>query len=164
VVQSPEFEGTIYELTGPEITLGRLPENAIQIPHSSVSSRHLILSSDGGDYNVRDLNSTNGTRVNGAKIVQHQLQRQDILHVGNIQLIYESELGGDLAPLPEPTQGIELNPNNTSVRPANFVNSSPIAKPGSSAGSAKDPTNTLVGVLAGLAVVAVGFYLFRMFV
>ncbi len=138
VVQTVEFEGQVFELTGPEVFLGRAAANQIVIEHGSVSGRHAVFTaSQGGDYMVRDLNSTNGTRVNGSKVVQHPLQRGDTVHIGNIQLYYDSELGGDALPLPEPTQGIQLNPSNQSVRPAGFVNASPLGSRAS--GGDKDP-------------------------
>ena len=105
MVQSPEFEGRVFELLKPQVSLGRLPDNDIHIDHGSVSGHHAMLTLDGEDFLVQDMNSTNGTRVNGAKISQHKLTRGDLLQVGNIQLSYESEAVGAAQPLPEISDG-----------------------------------------------------------
>ncbi len=127
-VQSPEFEGRVFELLKPQMTLGRLPDNDIHIDHGSVSGHHAVLTLDGEDFLVQDLNSTNGSRVNGAKISQHKLTRGDLLQVGNIQLSYESEASGVAQPLPEVADGLELGSANGSTRPADFKNASPYGR------------------------------------
>ena len=40
VAQSPEFEGRVFDLTGSELTVGRVADNRIQLEHASVSGHH----------------------------------------------------------------------------------------------------------------------------
>ena len=91
VAQSPEFAGKSFNLSGAEITVGRVEDNRIQIEHASVSGHHAVLKLDAMDYVIKDLDSTNGTRINGERITQQKLRRNDILRLGNIELLYDSE-------------------------------------------------------------------------
>src|SRR5208282_2271019 len=91
VAQSQEFVGKTVDLYGQEITVGRVADNKIQIEHASISGHHAVLKLDGQDYVIKDLDSTNGTRINAEKIGEQKLRRNDILRLGNIELLYDSE-------------------------------------------------------------------------
>ena len=88
---SHEIAGKIFELSEPVLSVGRTPNNRIHLPDNSVSSRHAELRLEGLDYIVKDLDSTNGTRVNGEKITTYTLRRNDVLRFGNMEVVYESE-------------------------------------------------------------------------
>jgi len=128
VAQSPEFEGKSFDLKGPEITLGRVDDNKVQVEHASVSGHHAVLKLEGMDYIIRDLDSTNGTRINGEKITQQKLRRNDIVRLGNIELLYDSEHAPPGQPMPSPSERVNLAECATRGRPADFVNASPIVK------------------------------------
>jgi predicted component of type VI protein secretion system len=156
IVQSPEFANLTFDLLESEISVGRAADNKIHIEHGSLSSHHAVLTSGGGDYTVRDLNSTNGTRVNGNRIAQQRLQRGDILQLGNIEAYYDSEIGGAQQPLPDPTVGNEYG-SETSERPSNYANVSPFGRKiavNESAGKQPQLILTVLAVLAGLAFLA----------
>ncbi len=161
VVQSPEFAGRAFELINSEITLGRLPDNTIHIDHGSVSGHHAVLTQEGDTYTVRDLNSTNGTRINGARITQQRLQRGDVLQAGNISLEYHSEATGDAQPLPEVRQGVDLAAGGESAVPIGFVNASPFGRKRLSTTPPAVRTATLV--LGFLAVASLGFLVAKVF-
>src|SRR5213082_3192779 len=57
--------GVGYDLVEQVVTIGRAPDNTIHIDDSSVSGRHAELRRADKTYQLRDLGSTNGTRVNG---------------------------------------------------------------------------------------------------
>ena len=162
ISQSSELGNVVFELAQPEISVGRAEGNAVRLNDGSVSSRHAILTFTDDDYTIKDLNSTNGTRVNGTKIVQQKLQRGDVLHIGNLQFQYQSETGGAIQPLPQPTQALEFNAANQSARPANFVNASPFPKPNSAKEEKK--SYVIAGVLGGAALLAVIGLIVRLFV
>ena len=63
--------------------IGRSEECDLQIPGSSVSGRHCELSFDGTNWWVTDLQSRNGTRVNGKPILRRQIVDHDVIGVGN---------------------------------------------------------------------------------
>ncbi len=78
-----------HELSDERITIGRAPDNLIQIDDASVSSRHAQLSLVGERYQLKDLESTNGTRVNGARVKERRLADGDEIQVGSTTLRYE---------------------------------------------------------------------------
>ena len=129
VAQSPEFEGKTFDLTGPDISVGRVADNRIQIEHASVSGHHAVFKLDQLDYVIKDLDSTNGTRINGERITQQKLRRNDILRLGNIELLYDSEHAPPGQPMPQPSERVNLNECASHGRPAHFVNASPVGKP-----------------------------------
>jgi len=68
-VLNGKYEHLSLGLKGRTIHIGRSPENDIQIRDNFVSRRHLELYKKGEKYFIKDLNSANGTFVNGKKIV-----------------------------------------------------------------------------------------------
>ena len=128
VAQSPEFAGQTFDLAGPEITVGRVADNKVQVEHASVSGHHAILKIDALDYVIKDLDSTNGTRINGERVTQQKLRRNDILRFGNIELLYDSEHQPPGQPMPSPSERVNLAECATHGRPPEFSNASPIVK------------------------------------
>jgi predicted component of type VI protein secretion system len=61
-------------------------DNAFQIAEPSVSSRHCEILLQGGEVLVKDLNSTNGTFINGEKITERVLKPGQTLRLGNVEL------------------------------------------------------------------------------
>ena len=128
VAQSPEFAGTSFELSGPELTVGRLDDNKIPLAHASVSGHHAVLALDEQDYVLKDLDSTNGSRVNGEKITSQKLRRNDMVRFGNIELLYDSEHAPPGRPMPSLSERVNLAECVTKGLPADFANASPIKK------------------------------------
>ncbi len=142
---------TTRELTDDTITVGRLPDNTIQIDDVSVSSHHLQLTLSGGDYHLKDLNSTNGTRVNGKSVTEVQLHGGDRVRIGKIETVYQSEIETPSEKLDLPAA--EVTPVTvaaSSVRPADFSNASPfrIKK------IKTEPASRAIFVLASVAIAA----------
>jgi tetratricopeptide (TPR) repeat protein len=67
----------------PRFTIGRGPENSLCIPASVVSRSHAELIRIGDDFLLRDLGSTNGSYVNGARVSEQMLNDGDTLRFGN---------------------------------------------------------------------------------
>jgi pSer/pThr/pTyr-binding forkhead associated (FHA) protein len=91
VVLSEGLTGRSYELKVDKTTVGRLDDNAFQISEQSVSSHHCELLLKGNDVVVRDLNSTNGTYINGEKISEKVLKPGQILRLGNVETRLETD-------------------------------------------------------------------------
>jgi transcriptional regulator with PAS, ATPase and Fis domain len=68
-----------------ELTAGSLPDNHIYLPYRGVSRRHFALNRKGNSWVVKDLGSTNGTRLNGIKIQEHQLKPGDKIQAGVVE-------------------------------------------------------------------------------
>lgn len=153
-MQSEEFAGKVYELSDSPLSVGRLPENDVSIEHNSVSGQHARLVKESDDYVVKDLDSTNGTRVNGERITEQKLRRHDIVRFGNIEVLYDSEFSPSTQALPEPSPAVSLENVSSKGRPAFFFNASPVKEP-------KDPTSSAwsAGFIA-LWAAAVGLFAF----
>jgi pSer/pThr/pTyr-binding forkhead associated (FHA) protein len=93
-----------YMIDEPVFTIGRLPENTISIPNMGVSRRHVRIEED---YDRKlilcDLNSLNGTTVNGKRVKKVPLHSGDKIVIGKFTIIYEEvSPGTEAAPGPQP--------------------------------------------------------------
>jgi pSer/pThr/pTyr-binding forkhead associated (FHA) protein len=75
-----------YNMSKERYTVGRLPDNDIRIDNPAVSGHHSLIINILNDSFLEDLNSTNGTYVNGKLIKKHALQHGDVVTVGHHQL------------------------------------------------------------------------------
>ncbi len=74
------------QLTKDRTTLGRRPYNDIVIDNLAVSGEHAVMQMSGADVFLEDLNSTNGTYVNGKAIKKLQLQNGDTIEIGKYKI------------------------------------------------------------------------------
>jgi pSer/pThr/pTyr-binding forkhead associated (FHA) protein len=77
-----------YPLTKERTTIGRKPHNDITIDNLAVSSEHAAVITILNDSFFEDLNSTNGSMVNGAPTQKHFLQNSDVIEIGKYKLKY----------------------------------------------------------------------------
>lgn len=75
-----------YNMNKERYTIGRLPDNDIRIDNPAVSGHHSLIINILNDSFLEDLNSTNGTYVNGKLIKKHALQHGDVVTAGHHQL------------------------------------------------------------------------------
>ena len=88
-------------LDKPRFTIGRKPDNDLVIDNPAVSGHHALLFSEEGAFFIEDLESTNGTFVNDAKVQKEKLKNSDCIVVGKHVLIYQDEIA---APPPPPNE------------------------------------------------------------
>lgn len=81
-------------LTKERTTIGRKPHNDIQVDNLAVSGEHAVIYTIRNDSFIEDLDSTNGTLVNGAPIKKHLLKNNDLVELGKHKLRYMSEAQG----------------------------------------------------------------------
>jgi pSer/pThr/pTyr-binding forkhead associated (FHA) protein len=93
VLLSAGMTGRTHELKVDKTTIGRVEDNTFQIAEPSVSSHHCEILLKGNDVVVKDLNSTNGTFVNGEKVAEAEivLKPGQVLRLGQIEMRLESE-------------------------------------------------------------------------
>jgi pSer/pThr/pTyr-binding forkhead associated (FHA) protein len=116
------ISGVQYELMDEAITIGRGADNTIAVNDPSISTHHAQLLLQGDTYRLKDLDSTNGTRVNGKPVTETVLQFDDRIRFGAAEARYESSKVSGSKPLPKPEEikahfteaGAEL-PHLTSV-------------------------------------------------
>lgn len=70
------------------ITIGRKPHNDIQIDNLAISGEHAAVVTILNDSFLEDLNSTNGTLVNGQPVKKHFLRHNDVIELGKYKLKY----------------------------------------------------------------------------
>ena len=80
-----------YNMTKERYTIGRLPDNDVRIDNPAVSGHHSLIINILNDSFLEDLNSTNGTYVNGKLIKKHALQHGDVITIGHHQLRFSEQ-------------------------------------------------------------------------
>ena len=87
-----------YNMNKERYTIGRLPDNDVRIDNPAVSGHHALIINILNDSFLEDLNSTNGTYVNGKLIKKHALQHGDVITVGHHQLRFVDSQAADNEP------------------------------------------------------------------
>jgi pSer/pThr/pTyr-binding forkhead associated (FHA) protein len=150
-ILSGVLEGKVYDLIEERITLGRALDNMIRLEDGTVSHHHAMLLQEGNEYKLRDLNSTNGTRVNGMRIVETKLHHGDQVRLGSVELRFESDVKKASQPLPPTQTGVDISQVGTgNAPPPTFGSASPFGRKTST------KINPLVWGVIGLSVVALG--------
>jgi pSer/pThr/pTyr-binding forkhead associated (FHA) protein len=80
-----------YNMSKERYTVGRLPDNDVRIDNPAVSGHHSLIINILNDSFLEDLNSTNGTYVNGKLIKKHALQHGDVITIGHHQLRFSDQ-------------------------------------------------------------------------
>jgi pSer/pThr/pTyr-binding forkhead associated (FHA) protein len=80
-----------YNMSKERYTIGRLPDNDVRIDNPAVSGHHSLIINILNDSFLEDLNSTNGTYVNGKLIKKHALQHGDVITIGHHQLRFADQ-------------------------------------------------------------------------
>ncbi len=140
--------GVAHELVDELVTIGRAPDNAIVLDDASVSGRHAQLELTGDTYRLKDLGSTNGTRVNGVPVNETPLRFDDRIRFGGIDARFEADTSGH-EPLPD-FEAAEARPAEMSAAPVDFTNASPF--PGRK--KDRDPNKNLIFAAVAVALLA----------
>jgi pSer/pThr/pTyr-binding forkhead associated (FHA) protein len=91
VLLSAGMTGRTHDLKPEKTTIGRVEDNTFQIAEPSVSSHHCEVLLRGNDVIVKDLNSTNGTFINGEKVTESPIKPGQILRLGQIEMRLETD-------------------------------------------------------------------------
>lgn len=110
VLLSQGLIGRTHELKVDKTTIGRVDDNTFPIAEASVSSHHCEILRKGPDVVVHDLNSTNGSFINGERITESVLKPGQILRLGQIEMRLETETAA--AP---PPAASKKTPDNTVI-------------------------------------------------
>ncbi len=91
VICNGGFEGMEYELSSEETIIGRNPTTDITLLDENISREHAIVLQDPDDdtYTVEDLQSTNGTKVNGKGVRSQELADGDEIQIGHTVFRFE---------------------------------------------------------------------------
>jgi pSer/pThr/pTyr-binding forkhead associated (FHA) protein len=144
------ISGVPYELVDEAITIGRGPDNTIVVNDPSISTHHAQLLLEHDTYRLTDLDSTNGTRVNGKPVTETVLRFDDRIRFGAAEARYESAEVGGSKPLPKP-EGIKAQFREGGAELPHLTGASPFRRPQQQ----NDPVRT--GILIGLGIVLLVF-------
>ena len=127
-----------YNMTKERYTVGRLPDNDVRIDNAAVSGHHGLIINILNDSFLEDLNSTNGTYVNGKLIKKHALTHGDVITIGHHHLRFvdsqvesseQDEFERTLVIQPGQVNEARLKAATDSVAPAQQAPSAPAAAP-----------------------------------
>ena len=85
------LNGKSYVLEDRRAVLGRSKECDVQVPDANVSRRHAELREEGGSWWLVDLDSTNGTELNGKRVQRAKLTDGDRIRLGELELVFSRE-------------------------------------------------------------------------
>ncbi|MDQ6954693.1 MAG: FHA domain-containing protein [Mariprofundaceae bacterium] len=98
-----------HPIVAEETSIGRKPENTIQIDNLAVSSHHARIIKIGKKIILEDLGSTNGTLVDNKLITKHILKHGNAIFIGKHSLTYISSEGGPIAAKIEPAEEDDMD-------------------------------------------------------
>ena len=154
------LEGKAFDLIEERVTVGRALDNTIRLEDGTISHHHAQLILESGDFKLRDLNSTNGTRVNGLRIVESKLHNGDAVRFGSVEVRYESDVRKASQPLPPSQSGVQSGQlGKGSAPPPAFSSSSPFRK---KTGDDAGPLKWVVLGLGVIALLSLVFVLYRL--
>ena len=93
VIKNGGFEGMAFELAAAETLIGRNPTTDITLLDDGISREHAIIlyDADSDSYSLEDLQSTNGTQVNGKRVRSVELGHGDEIEIGQTRLVFTLE-------------------------------------------------------------------------
>ncbi len=144
------------QLSKDRTTLGRRPYNDIVIDNLAVSGEHAVLLMNGNEVHLEDLNSTNGTYVNGKAVKKQLLQNADTVEIGKYKIKYVNEVPGasfEKTMIIKP--GSTPPPAPVQARPAAPPPAAPAAAPGYDMSHVHGSIKVLSGAAAGREVALV---------
>ena len=116
-IQSGNDKGRKIQIDRDEIVVGRASENVARIDDPSVSGRHCSITRQGRRFTLRDLASTNGTRLNGVRIDSYQLSAKDIISAGTIDILFDGDDIDDLVEMVIPPTIVRPTPGRAAASP-----------------------------------------------
>jgi pSer/pThr/pTyr-binding forkhead associated (FHA) protein len=90
-----DAKGQKVDIDRDRIIIGRSPDNVAVINDPSVSGKHCVIIREGRRFTVRDLDSTNGTKLNNVAIKECRLSPKDIVTAGSVEVVFD---GDDVEP------------------------------------------------------------------
>ena len=149
-ILSGQLEGKVFDLLEERVTVGRALDNTIRMEDGTISHHHSMFVLEPDGYRLRDLNSTNGTRVNGMRTTDTKLNNGDQVRMGSVEMRYEADIKKVSQPLPPQQVGVDINEVGAGGgAPPTFTSASPFGRKKRGAG------DMWGWAVLGLAVVAV---------
>lgn len=152
---SEQLRGKSFELTKDVYTVGRIEERDICIMDPTISTFHCTFTKEGNTYILRDNNSTNGTRINNVPITEQELQKSDIIQMGDVEMLYYCEEKASQTTTRTLT-GINLTDNLSSSSSVTKMDAISPKSLDENKEKNKNVQRIIYGVLGGLGLIVVG--------
>ena len=158
---SADVKGKNISIDKSPLTIGRAGDNAIPVDVLGVSSHHCEIITDGDRFTLRDLGSTNGTRVNNRDVKEHTLRPRDLIQVGTVEFLFNAEgaVADDTGDGDFPKTEVIVSEGHAE-QPAGFDSISPFGA------RRREPTGRMAAFLVVLGIITfagVAFILYKLF-
>lgn len=173
VILNQGLSGRAYDLKVGRTTIGRVDDNSFEIPDASVSSHHCEIhwrAEDAKEILFRDLDSTNGSFINGEKITETVLKPGQIIRLGQVEVKFDDGSApiapvtppAPASPVKKPIDGTMVIPRGVSLtdleqggsRPPGFDTNTSFSKKKNKA----NKIFLIVGIAAGVLIVGLIIY------
>lgn len=156
---SGDVKGKSFPITDQDLSIGRNGDNTISINNATVSGHHCVIRREGDRYLLRDLGSTNGTRVNAHEVKEATLKPKDLVQAGSVEFLFNSEDMSfeDAVASQSATEVVEAD--GPTARPESFNNISPF---GARRRENQTLWSMLIIVLGVLALLVVAYLFFKL--
>jgi len=88
---SEGIKGKTYDITQDRTAIGRNSTNLLAFENETISGRHCVIEREGKRFTIKDLGSTNGTRVNSHDITEAVLRPKDLIQVGSLEFMFDAK-------------------------------------------------------------------------
>jgi predicted component of type VI protein secretion system len=114
VIMDGALKGKRFALTAETTRIGRVSGNDVVLDAPSISSGHAVITREADGFRLRDIESTNGTRVNGHRVTDAILFRDDEIILGDLSTVFTGE---DAPVRPAPVQPVSAEVTEPIVLP-----------------------------------------------
>jgi len=157
IIMSGDRKGERIEVVRKQTGIGRGEDNGLALDGASISGHHCEVVRDGNAYSIRDLGSTNGTRLNGEPVQEERLKPKDLISAGGIEIMIDGD-DIDVGETPEEPPAAE--------DPGMAVSRETPGTVSAAFGAKRDSRGTwfvFIGLLIVLALGAMGWFLYSLF-
>jgi pSer/pThr/pTyr-binding forkhead associated (FHA) protein len=155
---SGDVKGKTFPIDRVAITIGRSKDSTISIDNPTVSGHHCSIVRDGDLYLLRDLESTNGTRLNSKDVTESKLRPKDLIQVGSVEFLFDSKPMETVETHSFAEAHVEIAPGPTAA-PESFENISPF---GARHKESKGIWLLLIAVIGLLTLVVVALFFVKL--
>lgn len=154
---SDGIKGKTYEIADGRTVIGRNSTNILVFENDTISGRHCVIEKTGKRFVLKDLGSTNGSRVNSRDVDEVDLRPKDLIQIGSLEFMFDAaadEVEGTAVDMHASVEVAE----GPAQAPQTFNSISPF-------GSRKDTHKLwyfLIGVIGIVALVAVVFFVVKL--
>lgn len=154
---SESVRGKTYDIATDRTAIGRNSTNILVFENETISGRHCVIEREGKKFKLRDLGSTNGTRVNSREIEEAELKPKDLVQIGSMEFLFDAHQDEIEAARANPQTSVQVAKGPTHA-PESFSSVSPF-------GSRRDTQRVwyfLVGFLGVIALIVVLLFIFKL--